>query len=243
MIDFANDVRGQSARFVSPIRFPQTVGNYIAGALARAYDIRGPNSTIANGIASGLDAVIEGCAILAAGQAELIYAGGVDRLTPQLVSGLSRHGSQSSGPPAEAMFSDGACLFVLEREDSARQRGAGVLGLASEPRAAPLDAESPRSARADARPGEIRSVAGWRAPGAICIEDWIGRCLGALGAAALAAAVGALHGLPVPVPGSSGEARAVASPATDAAVIAGADGRETRLVITRGETEGPHHGR
>ena len=33
MIQFANDVREQTARFVSPIHFPQTVGNFISGDL------------------------------------------------------------------------------------------------------------------------------------------------------------------------------------------------------------------
>jgi 3-oxoacyl-(acyl-carrier-protein) synthase len=72
MIAFANEVRAQSARFVSPIHFPQTVGNYIAGALARAYNIRGPNITLACGLASGLDAIAQGCALLAAGSADLV---------------------------------------------------------------------------------------------------------------------------------------------------------------------------
>jgi len=118
MIDFANDVREQSARFVSPIRFPQTVGNYIAGALARAYDIRGPNSTIANGPASGLDAVVEACSLLTAGKADVVFAGGTERLTPALAMGLAE---------PDVMFSDGACLFVLERREHAVERGATVL--------------------------------------------------------------------------------------------------------------------
>ena len=106
MIDFANDVRQQSPRFVSPIRFPQTVGNYITGALSRAYDIRGPNSTIANGSASGLVAIIEGCALLSTGKVDVIFAGGTERLTPALAAGLAE---------PDVIFSDGACLFVLER--------------------------------------------------------------------------------------------------------------------------------
>ena len=36
-------------------------------------------------------------------------------------------------------------------------------------------------------------------PGAISIEHWTGRCLGAAGAAALAAAIGAANGLQVPL--------------------------------------------
>lgn len=189
MIDFANDVRQQSPRFVSPIRFPQTVGNYITGALSRAYDIRGPNSTIANGSASGLVAIVEGCALLSAGKADVIFAGGTERLTPALAMGLAE---------PKVIFSDGACLFVLERPELVVERGATVLATivppfdqcTREPQAlACADAPSPES---------IRSIAGTREPGAIFVEHWTGRCLGALGAAAVAAAIGAARGLPVP---------------------------------------------
>lgn len=180
MIDFANDVREQSPRFVSPIRFPQTVGNYITGALSRAYDIRGPNSTIADGSASGLMAIVEGCALLSAGKADLIFAGGTERLTPTLATGLAE---------PDVVFSDGACMFALERRDLALKRGATILATIVPPveQSTSLSLES------------IRSIAGSREPGAIFVEHWIGRCLGALGAAAVAAAIGAGRGLIVPV--------------------------------------------
>ncbi len=179
MIDFANDVREQSPRFVSPIRFPQTVGNYIAGALARAYDVRGPNSTIANGPASGLDAIVEACSLLTAGKADMVFAGGTERLTPALAMGLAEPG---------VMFSDGACLFVLQRSDLGTARGPRGLARVVFPREpATGDSLDP-----------IHSLAGSREPGAIYIEHWTGRCLGALGAAAVAAAIGAARGLPVP---------------------------------------------
>jgi len=196
MIDFANDVRQQSPRFVSPIRFPQTVGNFISGALSRAYDIRGPNSTIANGSASGLVAIVEGCALLSAGKVDVIFAGGTERLTPTLATGLAE---------PDVIFSDGACLFVLERREHAVERGASVLAtivpavdqLHPEPQGGMKSAEG--GARATPSTLDpIRSVAGSREADTIFIEHWIGRCLGALGAAAVAAAIGAARGLPVP---------------------------------------------
>lgn len=88
MIQFAGEVREQSPRFVSPINFPQTVGNFIAGAIARGYDVRGPNLTLAAGTASGLDAVCEGCSLLQAGRADVLLAGGTDALTDTLVSAV-----------------------------------------------------------------------------------------------------------------------------------------------------------
>jgi 3-oxoacyl-[acyl-carrier-protein] synthase II len=189
MIDFANDVRQQSPRFVSPIRFPQTVGNFITGALSRAYDIRGPNSTIANGSASGLVAIIEGCALLSAGKVDVIFAGGTERLTPALAAGLAE---------PDVIYSDGACLFVLERREHAVERGATVLATIV-PSVDQFGPEPRASARATPSTFDpIRSVVGLRESDVIFIEHWIGRCLGALGAAAVAAAIGAARGLPVP---------------------------------------------
>lgn len=181
MIDFANDVREQSPRFVSPIRFPQTVGNYVSGALARAYDLRGPASTIACGSASGLEAIIEGCALLASSASDVVIAGGAERFTPQLVEGLDE-------PSVE--FADGACLFVLERADDAQKRGAAILGMFGK---TPGEATHPTAST------EIISTAGYREPGAVFIEAWTGRTLGADGAAALAAAIGAVGGMTAPV--------------------------------------------
>lgn len=180
MIDFANDVRAQSARFVSPIRFPQTVGNYIAGALARGYDIRGPNATIACGIASGLEAVAQAQAILLAGKADMVYAGGVDRLTPRLAVGMAQQG---------VVLSDGACWFVLERASDAAKRGARILAVLCTDTA-------PQAGQPRERP--LCSTAGFTEPGSVHIESWTGRCLAALGAAAIAAAIGAARGLAIP---------------------------------------------
>lgn len=185
MIDFANDVRTQSTRFVSPIRFPQTVGNYICGALARGYDFRGPASTIACGSASSLECIREGCALLASGQADVVVAGGTELLTPGIAEGLNQPGVR---------FSDGACLFVLENEGPANERGAKVL--ASIP-----GEEFPGT---DAKPSNDRNVAvaGFFLEGAISIELLTGRNLGAGGATALAAAIGSANGQVVPRSGA-----------------------------------------
>lgn len=180
MITFANEVRAQSARFVSPIHFPQTVGNYIAGALARAYNIRGPNNTVAAGLASGLDAVIQGSALLTAGAADLIYAGGADALSRELAVGLAEPG---------VTLSEGACLFALERRADAAARGATPLAAITG--FSRLSGEPPPSSFPS---NSVISRAGLTHPGAIAIESRIGRCCGALGAAAVAAALGAGSG-------------------------------------------------
>ena len=60
-----------------------------------------------------------------------------------------------------------------------------------------------------------RSVVGPREPGAIYIEHWTGRCLGALGAAAVAAAIGAARGLPVPYVSEADSTVVIARTLTD----------------------------
>lgn len=114
MIQFAEEVRGQSARFVSPIHFPQTVGNYVAGALSRAFKIQGPNLTIADGPTSGLSAIRTACDLLAEDAADVAVAGGAETLSEAIVRGLTagRERPTHAPPPAE-----GACLFVLRRAD------------------------------------------------------------------------------------------------------------------------------
>ena len=201
MIDFAEDVRAQSPRFVSPIRFPQTVGNYPAGALARAFGLRGPSVTLASGTAGGLEAIREAAAWLVTGAADVAIAGGSDVFTEALAAGLK----DESLPP----LADGACLFVLERADHARTRGANPLGaIELGGKSSPKDnvaARMPVSDRPPAQsgttipPGEVVSSAGFAHSGAIYIEHWTGRALAASGAAAVAAALGAWAGHPVPL--------------------------------------------
>lgn len=184
MIDFANEVRQQSARFVSPIHFPQTVGNYIAGALARAFDLRGPNITLACGAASGLDAVAEGCALLATGAADVVFAGGTAPLSAELVTGLTAPGVN----PGES-----ACLFVLESRASAEKRDARPLASVHRFRRGG-GSDPPR-----VLPDAVVSCAGCRRSGAVLIEHWLGDCGGTAGSAAIAAAIGAADGGDMPL--------------------------------------------
>ena len=174
MITFADEVRTQSARFVSPIHFPQTVGNYVAGALSRGFDIRGANQTFAAGDASGVEAMLEGAQLLRSGRVDVVLAGGTEQWSEPLAMGFG----ESNRRPSE-----GACMFVMEREGRAADRKARVL--------ARLTGDSSETA--------FVSTAGFRMPGAVFIEHWIGRCIGAGGAAAVAAAIGAAHGLTVPI--------------------------------------------
>ncbi len=180
MIQFADDVRQQSKRFVSPIHFPQTVGNYAAGAIARGFDLRGPNVTIANEEASSAVALATAIDMIRDHRADYMVAGGIEPLTEPLATGLSCTGRR----PAE-----GACLFVLEEASQAKARGIQPLGVIT------YDASERRATEGRL----IRTRSGTPQPNDIFIEHWIGHCVGSGGAAALAAGIGAAQGLAVPV--------------------------------------------
>lgn len=163
MINFAEEVRAQSARFVSPIHFPQTVGNYIAGALSRAFEIQGPNLTLSTGASAGLEAISTACALLSDGAADIAIAGGAEVLSEDLVRGL---GGSKSGEINAGVWSEGACLYVLRRADQTSP---------SKPRAVICDWSSGLS---QSPPGDTYSVA-----------QLVGRSLAAESAMRLEAAI------------------------------------------------------
>lgn len=180
MIRFAEEVREQSPRFVSPIHFPQTVGNYIAGALARGFHITGPNLTLAGGPRLGLDTVLEAMNLIQSGQADVLVAGGVDTFSPRTARSFS---------PPDTRPADGACLLVLESCRHAAMRHAPVRAALSlcERDPGPAGASWPRATVARA------------APGAVFVQGHIGYCPGAVGPASIAAVLGAFAGAAVPI--------------------------------------------
>ncbi len=180
MISFANDVRKQGPRFVSPIQFPQTVGNFISGAIARAFGIRGPMATLANGSASGLDAIREACSTLANHRCDFVLAGSVCRLSEELVVGFDQ---------PQTAFSEGACFFVLERSEDAKKRGVKVDALIGAGRLADSN-EPAEEKKSHAMADETTEI-----------EDWTGDSLANLGCSAVAAALGVKLGLDLPITG------------------------------------------
>lgn len=198
MIQFANEVRKQTARFVSPIHFPQTVGNFISGALARAWSIRGPNSTVACGNASGLGAIADGCTLIETGQADAVFAGGTDLLIPEIADSLAQ---------GDGAVSDGASVVVLERSDRLKERGGTAIATVGERNTlshSQLETSLKSAGGGKALGGGL--VAGTKMFGGrnILIDRWIGQCLGAWGTACLAAGICAARGCVVPTVSGDG---------------------------------------
>lgn len=178
MINFAGEVREQTARFVTPLHFPQTVGNFIAGALARAYHIRGPNLTVAGGVEGGFEAIAEGRDLVAAGLVDVVLVGGVERLSEELGTALARE---------DGAVSEGACFLLLELAGRAAARSHAPLAV--------IERAVRSAARADGWAWEADATVvsgGVKIDGARCIEEVIGSCGAAAGVAAAALAIGAL---------------------------------------------------
>lgn len=121
----------------SPLDFANSVINAAAGQAAIWHGLRGVNSTVAGGEAAGLLAIANAADLIAAGRADALLAGGVEELCFE--SFVSYHKAGRLAPedgrpvPFDARRdgfaqSEGAALLVLEAEETARERGAAILG-------------------------------------------------------------------------------------------------------------------
>jgi len=133
--------------YASPMDFANTVLNSAAGQTAIWHGLRGVNSTVAGGAASGLQAVAYAAELIAGGRAEALLAGGAEELSYEAFLGFSRAGrlcgsngatiSRVSGVaevpvPFDArrngfVLGEGAGLAMLEGAETAARRGARVL--------------------------------------------------------------------------------------------------------------------
>src|SRR6202035_1406644 len=141
--DRRNLTRGPS--YASPLDFATTVINAAAGQTAIWHDLRGVNSTIAGGAASGVQALAYAVDLLRSGRLDAVLAGGADELCFETFYGFYRAGrlcgsaadGEASGAEVPVPFdarrngfalAEGAALLMLEEAESAARRGATVLG-------------------------------------------------------------------------------------------------------------------
>ncbi|HVT19281.1 MAG TPA: beta-ketoacyl synthase N-terminal-like domain-containing protein [Thermoanaerobaculia bacterium] len=135
---------------VSPMDFANSVINAAAGQAAIWHGLRGVNSTLAAGEASGLLAIAQAADLIRGGRAAALLAGGAEELCFESFFGLFRAGrlcgSQDPEDPANIAaagrarespipfdarrngfsLSEGAALLMLEDAEAAAARGAVV---------------------------------------------------------------------------------------------------------------------
>jgi 3-oxoacyl-[acyl-carrier-protein] synthase II len=134
------ETRGPSR--VDPLTVPR-VGQYSASArVGRMLEIRGPNSSVNSACASGGDAIGQALNLMRLGYADCMLAGGSEAIiTPVAIAALGNLGAltktwnaepQRGSRPFDAkrsgfVLGEGAAVLVLEKEESARARGAAII--------------------------------------------------------------------------------------------------------------------
>jgi len=123
--------------YASPLDFANSVINAAAGQAAIWHALRGINSTLSAGEASGLAAIAYGAGQIRGGRAAALLAGGAEELCFESFLGHLRAGRLSAGEAIDPLpfdrrrsgfaLAEGAALLVLEEGGAAAARGATVL--------------------------------------------------------------------------------------------------------------------
>jgi 3-oxoacyl-[acyl-carrier-protein] synthase II len=141
----------------SPALFPTTVMNTAAAMVAMELHLTGPNITVNHRDLSSVEAVAVARDQLLCGRADAVLAGGFEELGPWLAHAYGRlHALTAEGEimrPYDRRrgglcLGEGAVVFLLERLDDARARGAEVLAVLA----------------GVGRAGDDRPRLGWRSP-------------------------------------------------------------------------------
>ncbi|WP_436988462.1 beta-ketoacyl synthase N-terminal-like domain-containing protein [Streptomyces sp. enrichment culture] len=172
---------------VSPMDTPNASSNIIASEIAIRFGLKGPNLTLCNGPASGLDAVRWGAALLRSDRADHVVVVGVEP-DNEIVRGLV------GGPVV-----DGGAALVLERAEVAEARGATVRAVVGAHTRGPdvagniaeLAETEPEPPVAWFAPAAAAPALPAGRPGRDLTATW-GELSGALGVVQCAAAIGAL---------------------------------------------------
>ncbi|MEU1779106.1 beta-ketoacyl synthase N-terminal-like domain-containing protein [Streptomyces abikoensis] len=245
MMDFTRDsMVGDRPYLVDPARFPNTVMNCAAGQSAIWHRLKGPNTTIAGGRATGLLALQYALRLQKAGRAETLLCGAVEEFSTArawLEWHSRRNGEQVKDP--DAVLGEGAAVWLVERAGAARAGGrrgmAEPLGLEfgfarDEKEIRPVLADCLRRLlkRAGTEPAGIWALAGSQAGGAE----------GAQERAAIADVLGDHRPISVPCAASIGDTFAASAAFQIAAVLALAEsgdaGGERTVLVTSAEANG-----
>jgi len=121
----------EGPNWVNPTEFANTVINAPAGQAAIKHKLRGVNSTVCAGVASGLFAIDYAAEFLRFGRARALLAGGVEELCEESVCGFTKTGAISPSGTARPFAAnrdgvvpgEGSALLMLEPEEVAAERG------------------------------------------------------------------------------------------------------------------------
>jgi 3-oxoacyl-[acyl-carrier-protein] synthase II len=126
---------------VSPFMVPMMLPDTSSGLIAIHFGVRGPNMAVVTACATGTNAVGEASEIIRRGQADVVFAGGVEAaIIPIAIAGMSVVGALSNrndeperaSRPFDAhrdgfVMGEGTGILVLEALEHAQARGANIL--------------------------------------------------------------------------------------------------------------------
>lgn len=112
---------------MSPMLFPNTVSNAPASNVSIEFELKGPNVTKVQRFCSAESAFMMACLFISEGRADIMLTGGVDDLTPLMLSGFAAT-DQLRRYARE--FGEGCGMLVLESARHAASRAARVKGRA-----------------------------------------------------------------------------------------------------------------
>jgi hypothetical protein len=110
---------------MSPILFPNTVSNASASNVSIEHGLKGPNVTQVQRFCTAESAFMMACRFIIEGRADIMLTGGVDELTPLMLSGFAATGQLRSYAKG---FGEGCGMLVLESAAHAAGRGTVVKG-------------------------------------------------------------------------------------------------------------------
>lgn len=133
-------IRSSGPRKVSPFFVPGSIINMLGGTLSIRYNLQGPNIAVVTACTTGTHNIGLAAQMIAAGQADLMLAGGAEMATSPVGLGgfcAARALSTRNEDPQAAsrpwdkdrdgfVLSDGAGIMVLEEYEHARRRGAKI---------------------------------------------------------------------------------------------------------------------
>ena len=130
-------LRDRGPERVSPLAIPLIMGNAASGLVAMRHGLRGPVFGVMSACASGTHAIGTAARMIESGEADAVITGGAEAtLTPLAKAAFAAMDATSPtgiSRPFDArrdgfVMGEGAGVLVLESEDTARARGANVLG-------------------------------------------------------------------------------------------------------------------
>lgn len=129
IVQFDRDALIDGPNYVMPMDFANTVINAAAGQTAIWHRLRGRNTTITAGCASGLMALAHAADLLSSGQIDRVLAGGAEALTESTQLGFDQAGLLLTSERPGFLLGEGAAFVCLERESDALAREANIIGV------------------------------------------------------------------------------------------------------------------